>query len=112
MKPTDNQPPNSQAGIPLTPGHDPAAEPVATGNRRDEVHYEASDDPDQMVVMRATHHVDAPLPPQEESAAFTTGETPPQPHLGDVRAVADSPSVWDARPPGDEAEKSGNPTGH
>jgi len=71
-------------------------EPVATGDRRDEVRFEA--DPDQLVRLRATFKPEAPYPPEEQSAATDSGAIEDQPAVQDV-AVSNSPgSVWDARP--------------
>lgn len=110
MSDEDHQQPNIQAGVPLTPGHDPLAEPVATGSRRQDMHYEP--DPDQLLVAKSMVHPDGPMPPQEQSKASDTRETPPQPHIGDVRVDPATSSVWDARPVEDPEPRSGNPTGH
>ena len=71
-------------------------EPVATGDRRDEVHFEP--DPDQQV--KAAHLVrpEGPLPPQEHSAAQERQDYPDDPALFDVRVAPPEPSAWDARP--------------
>ena len=82
---------------------------IATGDRREEVHFEP--DPDQMVVARHLRRPDGPLPPQGESpgAAAADVDSPP---IEDVAVAPEDSSVWDARPPADDAGKSGNPTGH
>ncbi|RAK56420.1 hypothetical protein [Phenylobacterium deserti] len=110
MSEHDPQQPNRQAGIELTPGHDPAVEPIDTGNRREQVHYEPA--AEGLVKAKFTEHPQGPLPPQEQSQASDLGETPPQPHIGDVAVAPPGSSVWDARPPADDEERSGNPTGH
>ena len=107
---SQNTPENTQAGIPL--GASQAAEDgrVATGDRRDEVHFEP--DADQLV--KASHLVrpEGPLPPEEHSSAGERGALPGGPAVQDVRVAPDSASVWDARPPVDDEGKSGAPTGH
>lgn len=100
---------NRQAGVPLNDAENEAPEVVATGDRRDEVHYEA--DPDQLVKMRTLVKPDGPIPPEvttPEDRAFDEGREP----VEDIQVAPASPSVWDARPPADDAERSGNPTGH
>ncbi len=100
---------NRQSGRLLGEG-DPAEHGiVASGDRREKVHYEA--DPDQLVVVKHLVRPDGPLPPQEHSehAPAADADAPP---IEDVRVAPAEPSVWDARPPADDAEKSGNPTGH
>jgi hypothetical protein len=84
-------------------------EPVASGDRREEVHFERASD--QQVVARHLVKPDEPLPPQGDSpgGATTYADVPP---VEDVAVAPDGPSVWDARPPADDAEKSGNPTAH
>jgi hypothetical protein len=92
-----------------TPDPNAPDEPeVATGDRREEMHYEP--DPDQLVVARATVKPKTPLPPDEHTAAVDHGELNAEPPIGDVRVVPPSPSVWDARPPDDE-DRSDNLTG-
>jgi hypothetical protein len=106
---TNSHPTNVQAGIPLGPGADDTPD-VATGDRRDEVHYER--DPDQLLKVRATFKPDEPLPPEEHSANTDVVGAQAVPPVQDVAVVAPRPSVWDARPPEDDKERSGNPTGH
>jgi hypothetical protein len=74
-------------------------EPVATGDRRDEVWLEP--DKDQLVRMRATFKPKE-LPPEMEPDA--PGDLPPQdgPPVQDVAVVHAPESVWDARPADDE----------
>jgi hypothetical protein len=86
---------------------DPKA--VASGDRRD-VHYEP--DRDQLVVAKTGEAPRAPLEPEEQSGAVDHDELSGQPPIGEVNMTPEGPSVWDARPPADDAEKSGNPTGH
>jgi len=91
------QPPNRQGGVDLTPGHDPAADEVATGDRMDEVRYQR--DADQVVRVVHTDKPDGPLPPQEQSKASEEGAMGSNaPPVQDVATPPDGPSVWDARP--------------
>ncbi len=70
-------------------------EPVATGDRRDEVHFERR--ANQQLRMRATFPVEGPLPRELTPGADAAGA--PSPDLPtDVAAPKDGPSVWDARP--------------
>ncbi|MDB5445469.1 MAG: hypothetical protein JWQ97_786 [Phenylobacterium sp.] len=106
---SEKTPQTEQPGVP--PGAAEAEDGrVATGDRREEVHFEA--DPDQLV--KASHLVKpaGPLPPQEQSPAEERGELPAGSAVEDVRAAPQGPSVWDARPPPDDATGSGEPTGH
>ena len=100
---SENTPHNRQAGLPLGPADDDDGR-VATGDRREEVHFEP--DPDQLV--KASHLVKprGPLPPEEQSPAEERGELLPEAAVEDVRVAPQGPSVWDARPTDDE------PTGH
>jgi hypothetical protein len=78
--------------------HPDGPEPVATGDRRDEVHFERR--ANDQLRMRATFPVDGPLPRELTPEAAAEGE--PAPDLPtDVAAPKDGPSAWDARPPGD-----------
>ncbi|HVI33965.1 hypothetical protein [Phenylobacterium sp.] len=104
----DNSPElNRQAGIPLA-GDATESGQVAHGSRREDVHFEPA--PDHLVSVRHNEKPDHPLAPQLDRA----GKEPPQdgPPIADVAVAAQSPSVWDARPPEDDADRSGNPTGH
>ena len=74
------------------------AEPVATGDRRDEVRLEP--DPDQLVRMRATFKVAEP--PGPEMAPDDPDTPPPEPGVTDIAVAKPGPSVWDARPPEEE----------
>lgn len=76
------------------------SEPVATGDRRDEVRFEP--DPDQLVRIRATFKPDAPYPAEEQSAATDSGAIDDQPSVQDVAASNAPESVWDARPVEDD----------
>jgi hypothetical protein len=99
----------------MTPNEpSPDSEPVATGDRREEVHYEPDADPDQKVRARFVFHPDEPPPPDEHTGRVDAGlpaeEGPP---VEDLAIAPPSPSVWDARPPEDDVDqRSGNPTGH
>ena len=83
---------------------------VATGDRRDTLHYER--DPAQRLKMRATFKPDAPLPPEEHSAASESGETPDGPPIEDVVVTPPDPSVWDARPAEDDDSVIGARAAH
>jgi hypothetical protein len=80
----------------MTPD-DPKTEPVATGDRRDEAHYEP--DPDQLVRARFLVRPTEPPPPDEHTGRVDQGlpaeEGPP---VEDLRIPPPSASVWDARP--------------
>ncbi|HEY0437537.1 MAG TPA: hypothetical protein VGC92_12925 [Phenylobacterium sp.] len=100
---------NRQAGARLAPSD---AEPgeVATGDRREDVHYEP--DPDHLVKMKATFKPEGPLPPEEDSAASERGEGAfDSPPIQDVGVAKDTRSVWDARPPDDDQNHESGP-GH
>ena len=89
-----NPRPNRQGGVVLAEGVDEAGV-VATGDRRDEVHYE--DDPDQIV--RVVHEVKpvGPLPTDEQRGRDHDDQSAAAP----VQEVGVSPSkasAWDARP--------------
>ena len=71
------------------------AEPVATGDRRDEVRYERR--ANGQLRMRATFPLEGPLPRELTPQADREGEPAP-PLAVDVAATPDAPSVWDARP--------------
>lgn len=73
---------------------------VATGDRREEIHFERRDNGD----LKADHlkRPDGPLPPQMaavEGQAASAGQP-----VQDVAVAPEGPSVWDARPRDDEAE--------
>lgn len=101
---------NRQAGIDITPRDGAESGKIATGSRRQDMHYEP--DPDQLVVARSMVPPAGPLPPEEQSGAFDHDELKGDIARPDVRVDPSAASVWDARPPADDAEKSGNPTGH
>jgi len=78
---------------------------VATGDRRDEVHFEP--DANQLVV--AWHLVRPADPPVEDPDGHL--ELPDSPPVEDVMVPPegpdpDAPSVWDARPPDEGSEES------
>lgn len=82
-------------------------EPVATGDRRDEVHFERR--ANEQLRMRATFPVEGPLP--RELTPEADAEGTPSPELPtDVAAPKDVPSAWDARPEDREAEPPNNPS--
>jgi hypothetical protein len=74
------------------------AEPVATGDRRDEVGFEA--DPNQLVRARFLRKPDGAPPPDEHTARVDAGAEPVEagPPVEDVAVAPERPSVWDARP--------------
>jgi hypothetical protein len=100
---------NRQDGRVLGQGDPAEADLIATGDRHDEVWLEP--DPDQLVVARHLSRLAGPLPPEEQTpgAAAADADSPP---IEDVAVAPEGPSVWDARPPADDADKSGTPTGH
>jgi hypothetical protein len=75
------------------------SEPVATGDRRDEAHYEP--DPDQLVRAAFLQRPTKPPPPDEHTGRVDAGLAAEQgAPVEDLRVAPSSPSVWDARPPG------------
>lgn len=89
--------PRQQTGAPADGA---GAVEVATGDRREEVHFEPDRDPDQLVV--ASHLVKPvdPLPPHGHTpgAPAVVKDVPP---VEDVLVAPETPSVWDARPTGE-----------
>lgn len=91
---------------PNSPDTDPNAVAVATGDRHEEVHFEA--DPGQLVVARHLVKPDR-LPPdmqpndwvESERDVPSVADAPP---VEDVLVAPDAPSVWDARPPAEGAD--------
>jgi hypothetical protein len=74
------------------------SEPVATGDRRDEAHYEP--DPDQLVRASFLQRPKDPPPPDEHTGRVDEGLAAEQgPPVEDLRVAPPSPSAWDARPP-------------
>jgi hypothetical protein len=74
------------------------SEPVATGDRRDEVHFERRGNAQLRV--RATVPPDAPLPRELTPQADREGAPAPDQAI-DVAVLPEAPSAWDARPPDD-----------
>jgi len=104
---SENIPQNWQAGVPLGPSDAAEDGRVATGDRREEVHFE----PDADHLVKASHLVrPAALAPDEHSPAQERGEVAGPPAVEDVLVAPPAPSVWDARPPADDA--AGNPDRH
>lgn len=69
---------------------------VATGDRRDEVHFEA--DAKHLVEVAHLVRPKTPLPLQGDTPgalAAAINDTPP---VEDVKVALEGPSVWDARP--------------
>lgn len=91
---------------PNSPDTDPDPVEVATGDRREEIHFEA--DPGQLVVARHLVRPDQPLAPDIQPAVGSV-VPPDSPPVEDVRVAPDRPSVWDARPPADGADETGIP---
>jgi hypothetical protein len=83
-------------------------QPVATGNRRDEAHYEP--DPEQLVRARFLVKPTEPLPPDMATGLVEAGERAEAgPPIEDVAVAPDTPSAWDARPPGADPAEPGAP---
>jgi hypothetical protein len=75
-------------------------EPVATGSRRQEAHYETDPDPDQLVRARFVFRPGEPPPPDMHTGRLDAGERAETGEpVEDVAVPAPSLSVWDARPP-------------
>lgn len=70
-------------------------QPVARGDRRDEMRYEA--DPDQGVKVRHTFPPNRPLPPQEHSAGAEAKDFKALSEATDAAVTLETPSVWEAR---------------
>jgi hypothetical protein len=86
--------PNRQAGVALDPPDPAEAGVVATGDRREAVHFQA--DKDQLVVARYLHRPHGPLAAQMTSSGAPA--EPDSPPVEDVAVAAEDSSVWDARP--------------
>jgi hypothetical protein len=88
------------------PDIEPTPVEVATGDRRDEVHFEP--DPAQLVVARHLVKPDQPLAPDmtPESADDIAAAAADVPPVEDVLIAPEAPSVWDARPADDESDIS------
>jgi hypothetical protein len=84
---------------------------IATGDRHEEVHFEA--DPAQLVVAKHLMKPDQPLPldlqPSDPPGGASETDFPP---VEDVLVAPEAPSVWDARPAEDDAGERGKPLGH
>ncbi|MGA0605677.1 hypothetical protein ACO2Q0_06715 [Phenylobacterium sp. VNQ135] len=91
---------NIQHGVPIGDGMRDSDERIATGDRREEIHFERRDDGD----LKAQHlkRPEGPLPPQMATVEGQ-GASKGQP-VQDVAVAPEGPSVWDARPRDDEAE--------
>ncbi|HEY8005145.1 MAG TPA: hypothetical protein VIE16_13000 [Phenylobacterium sp.] len=78
-------------------------EPVATGDRHDEAHYEP--DPEQLVSARFLVKPTTPMPPDMATGRPAADEpVEPGPPIEDVAVAPDTPSVWDARPVASEPQ--------
>jgi hypothetical protein len=76
---------------------EPEDTPVASGDRRDDIHYEP--DADQLVRARFTAKPEALTLEQEQNLATDRGDIElSAPPLEDVAVTPSGPSVWDARP--------------
>lgn len=89
-----------------TPETEPAPVAVATGDRREEVHFEP--DPGQLVVAKHLVKPHAPLPldmtsERDDDVGATETDVPP---VEDVLVARETPSVWDARPPAEDSDIS------
>jgi hypothetical protein len=95
-----NTPPDPQAAA--TPGRGDASadDRVATGDRREEVRFEA--DPDQLVKASHLVHPQGPLP-RDVTRSGGAPEPPMETEVVDVLVAPESPSVWDARPPAEDS---------
>lgn len=93
---------NVQHGIPIADGmrDTPTSsdDRIATGDRREEVHYERRENGE----LRAQHLKKPanPLPPQMETADGPSAAAGPP--VEDVAAASEGPSAWDARPVTDD----------
>lgn len=77
--------------------NDPTIEPVATGDRRGDVHFEL--DPGKGVRAHFLQRPDAPPPPDEHTGRVDEGlPAEAGAPVEDLRVAPDGPSVWDARP--------------
>jgi len=81
---------------------DDNAQPVAVGDRREEVHFERRDDGR----LRAAH-LTKPGALSPDLAAAEPLKAPPGPPVQDVASAPDGPSTWDARPVDDGHEHPG-----
>jgi hypothetical protein len=91
--------------------NEPGSEPIATGDRREDVHL--APDADQKYKAEFLRHADTRPPPDEQSAAQERGEVGPDtPPVEDVRVAPDTPSVWDARPPSPKSSEPSGESGH
>jgi hypothetical protein len=76
---------------------EPEDRDVATGDRREDMHFEP--DPDQLVRARFTHKPPRLPPEQEQTMATDRGDIEfTAPPVEDVAVAAPGPSAWDARP--------------
>jgi len=76
---------------------DPSADGVvATGDRREEIHFER--DENQLVVARHLSKPRGPLPPEGDAPTAVAATDVDAPPVEDVCVAAEGPSVWDARP--------------
>ena len=100
---------NRPAGVPLA-GDATESGQVGHGSRREEAHYEPGRD--RVATVRFTARPDHPLAPEIAEVGTYDGPAEGGPPIEDVAVAAQSPSVWDARPPEDDEDRSGEPTGH
>ncbi|WP_309091651.1 hypothetical protein [Phenylobacterium sp.] len=94
---------NIQHGVAVGDGMRDADERVATGDRRQDVHFERRANGE----LRAEHlkKPEGPLPPQMETAdGLPANNGPP---VEDVAVAPEGPSVWDARPTDDGHDHPG-----
>jgi hypothetical protein len=91
---------NIQHGVPIGDGIGDSDKRIATGDRREEVHFER--DPEGQLRAEHLKRPDGPLPPQMASVEGP-GASHGQP-VEDVKVAPEGPSVWDARPTDDGHE--------
>lgn len=115
MNPEDPEISNRQDGVSLgAPETDDAAEPVATGDRREDAHLEPSRDG---AGVRAHFLVrpDRPPPPDMQTGRVDEGVRAEEGRpVEDLRVAPDPSSAWDARPVPQTTgtEPDGTPKGH
>lgn len=88
---------NRQAGRELVPPDPVDAGRIATGDRREEVHFERKE---TQLVARHLVRPDRPLPAEMNAPGAIAAAEADAPPIEDVAVpLEESSSVWDARPP-------------
>lgn len=91
--------------------NEPSSEPVATGDRREDVHVVP--DADQKYRAEFLRRPDTAPPPDEATGRVEAGEAPADtPPIEDLKVPPASPSVWDARPPSPTSSEPSGESGH